>query len=170
MSENDIRGWGWRDADSKEHGPFSSREEALFDIAEYFEESGPNHSVEIGRVRVLEAKDFIRVDIDNLLEEADDNAFDVYGWDESRLFDFANMETVGIAVNELKDFVEAWVEKYLTNMTGFWVLDDEEEVLVQGKGGDAEVEEEWFCDEPGSKEGAVEKADEGEGAEEKKDV
>lgn len=169
MSENDTRAWGWRDESDKEHGPFSSREEALNDIAEYFEESGPNHRVEVGRVHVLKAKDHVSVDIDRLLEEADDNAFDEYGWDESRLFDFAVADTVGEAVQELHAFIEAWVEKYLENTTGYWVLEDEEEVLVQGKGGDAEVEEEWFCEEHGSEEGADEKADEGEDAEKKED-
>jgi hypothetical protein len=133
---SDVRQWGWNELNCEDaHGTFDTREEAIAD-AEGYLDTGHVHVVSIGRVRVLEAKDYVTVDVDRMLYDADEEVYDDYGMDEGRLFDFIDKDEDKVlsATIELAKLIEDWSTKYLHNTADVWVLEDEEEITINLKG------------------------------------
>jgi hypothetical protein len=127
-----------------------SREKALADAAEEFDMVGPDRRIVVGRVKILEPKDYVHVDIDTILEITEERVYEEFGHidnDDAQLFDFAEGVDSVAAVAELKVLFADWVSKYLENTCDFWVLEDEEEVTVPGKKSDDWNEDEEDDDE-----------------------
>lgn len=122
----DERKWGWA-YHEEAHGLFDSKEEAVQDA---LYELGPDTEIEvdIGRCKLADPTDYLKTDVDDLLEELDQQAGDNdFSFAEDEIFEIEDKDKEE-AQKELKEVMSAWAKKYVH--TKMWILEDTEEVII----------------------------------------
>jgi hypothetical protein len=114
------------------HGPFDSREEAIEDAREYYSGDGV-FTIELGHPRYANVDECIPTDAADLVERMDEYAADNDFPGDDPIFEI-DQKDLKQADAELQELLKAWAKKWVCS-NGCWVLDDTEEVEIQGTGG-----------------------------------
>ena len=122
----DERKWGWSEYECA-RGLFDSKEEAIKDALEQLNPGQPT-GIEVGRCKWANPVDYLRIDVDDLLEELDQNAADnEFGFAEEEIFDIEEKDKEE-AQKALVEVMSVWATKYVH--TRMWILEDTEEVII----------------------------------------
>ncbi len=121
----DDRKWGWQ-AVGMDHaeGPFDTLGDAL---ANARAETSHGTAVRVGRVEYPDAAKYCKVDIDDLLEHAEELANDDDWWsDDDAIFAVSGSPTT--AQDELNDALATWAARWVKARV--WTLRDAGEVTT----------------------------------------
>jgi hypothetical protein len=126
---NKTTEWGWYQPDRSAHGPFPTREAAITDAQKYLQESmALPCNVVVGQIRHVRAEDWVQMDIDDLLERADNHLADNIAVDD---YVFVVPEDkLEAAQEELSAFMKAWAKRWITCEMNWYIPGGDDVVIA----------------------------------------
>lgn len=116
--------WAWmKERGEYSHGPFKTKEEAIADAQDY----GDSETILLGHVDWPDPGDYVRADLDEIVERADESAYDSGCWcGDDELFVLCRSKEE--AQKELNELLAAWARKWLSPTK--WTFKEVEKVTL----------------------------------------
>jgi len=122
--------WAWKvEWGERAHGPFKTKEEAIADAKDYYP-AEPNDcpSLMLGKVVWPDPGEHVQCDVDDLMERADENAYDAGCWcDDDELYVLKGLQEE--AQKDLNELLAAWARKWLSPSK--WTFEELEELIIE---------------------------------------
>jgi hypothetical protein len=117
--------WGYYIEGRNALGPFDSKEEAMEDAKECY----PGEKVIIGKCQDVIPSHFVDIDIDLLLEQADERFADEV-FTEDPIFEIDGKGNDTEAADELRALVKRWADRWIVTNMNWYVSASSEEIKI----------------------------------------